>query len=621
MRYLQQEYKQIEREVFDALFLPTYPEHSRWQTRHIESMVKQERKQFSEGFRLRQADKLERAIELRNEAMLLWRPDTQAAYQHQFWIDRVISMVDLLRSASNVPAVEERQSSTSSSSAGSVASSPSLTLDSLAITPAAVVPTPATPATPITPPQRVPVPTPVTPPQRVPVPMPVTPPQRRPVPGPGSPPISAPGSPPSVADNGGSSWSTVDLDICIEEISYWRETMAKIWQKAIDDPTEMSMADLSLQSAIRFFKRELERMQRFNKEWYERDSDSWNRATLDHMAESQPDGTGGALSRIATMFRVKGFAPIVKAAVHQSPLLDWLEEKSYNHPGTHVAWLLWEDSIELTKQHADNLKRVTIARINDALSEIRPLRDERKAERIFEGVGERTSAMIKYTVKQNCVPCFAVVYTWADYLRIMFNILVFEMSGRLIRAVTYSYELNALLKTWPPVEGASEAEQFINKFHDYIYAGFPRPTNLRAARRVLTQWLREANRPGKISTTQTPEENLSRLMDTSVVDYYGQSWTRIAVTEDKFAVRRNEFLRSGSDEWWQAIADRAKQKLQHPSLIRMTLRIEDHPESRNRIDLLGEIDGFFKKRDMEAAKRTLASMPYLREWFDGVVTP
>ncbi|KAI0512556.1 hypothetical protein F5B22DRAFT_657826 [Xylaria bambusicola] len=639
---LQVKYKEKERLAFLGLF-PGFPDRARWTVRGIYNMLRVELNKYSEEFREMTAKELEESGELRKEAILLWDPDTEAERSHQHWIEALESMVHLLRSPLSVPGVEDRQSVAASpprplagSAAGSSSSSPSLSRSfrTLAITSTATAPTPVTP---VTPPRRPPVPRPVTPPQ------PVTP----PAPVPGSPPISVTGSPSSVVDNGGGAWSTLDLVICLQEITYWREMVAKIWQKAIDDPTEMSMADLSLQAAVQFFKQELQWMQEANMEWYEtNDPACWNRETLEYMAEQQPNGTGGALSRIATMLREGGFdrlketvlypaiAPIQQgpsvwftadAAMHQSPLLDWLaQEKNHMHPATCVAWLLWEDSVELSRQHVKDLKTATVRRLSEALVDFLPLQGIGVGNRIYARIGERVNIMTRYALAQNCVPCFAIAHTWADYLRIMGNIFAFEFCGHAIRAVTYSYELNALLGTWPPVNGAIEAEQFCNKFGGYLHPGYKRPTKLKEGRRMLSQWLRDANRIANQDTRQRGARLDLRLRDHKVVDEYKQNWARITVTEARFEVRRNEFIRNGSNEWWEAIAEKARQNFNEPRLLKTALKmqglmVQNRPDWRTRLELLNKIEKCLDKKDEEGAKKFLAEMLYRKEFFEHVI--
>ncbi len=136
-------------------------------------------------------------------------------------------------------------------------------------------------------------------------------------------------------------------------------------------------------------------------------------------------------------------------------------------------------------------------------------------------------------MKQETVPSLAVAYTWADYLNVMMNTSFFDLPT--LRIAAYIFDANMILKRWQKVQVAAEAEQFCNKFSEYLYPG-ARPTTEAEWKTLVKGWMVTI-----ISTTHDLAEIEKRYTDYTVVDKYGKSWLRIAITEDHLTPKRKDF--------------------------------------------------------------------------------
>ncbi|KAJ2989656.1 hypothetical protein NUW58_g3360 [Xylaria curta] len=359
-----------------------------------------------------------------------------------------------------------------------------------------------------------------------------------------------------------SPWTNADLDIYLQQMSHWRQTLIEIWQAAIDDPTQLSVADISdgggkaTGCAVRYFKMEMAGMEVCNEEWYEK-SGSFKPKTLEYMARREPDGIGGDLFKIHQSVRRKKV---------------WHIEKDLEHTEFHG--------------FPPNTNRWIFA---DSARHSNPL------------------------VDWETVPSLAVAYTWADYINVMINLGLSYLPTLTI--TMFVFEANCILKRWPTLPAGTDVEQFCNLFGELV---FPtgRPRSEAGWKAAYNEWMEKMVNP---NVKERLKLLVDRFTDPNILDRYGKSWVRIAVIEDHLMAKSKDFkVTKGTTKWWEAIKKRVSDELQVPSIVAMLQKVDKAYPIEDHWSLVEKILKTDWVSDRPTVDRVLDDFVVPVEWFNGV---
>ncbi|TGJ86419.1 hypothetical protein E0Z10_g2397 [Xylaria hypoxylon] len=356
-------------------------------------------------------------------------------------------------------------------------------------------------------------------------------------------------------------WTNLDLDIYLEQMAHWRQTLADVWKMAMDDPKQLSVADICKE------------MELCNEDWYEQ-TGSYKRKTLEYMEQRDPNGIGGAICEIHRSVKEKRF--------------DYIEN-------------------ELKKMELD-------------AGHLEPVfAHDPQATTMYANIAKRVHAMVEYVRKQDTVPSIAIAFTWADYSNIMMNIGVFLLP--VLKGVAILCDANMILRRWQNVPAATDAEQFCNQFKDFLYPNGNRPTTEAGWKSVIDVWQAEMDRINDpLQYYQVMMEMTQLLTNYNTVDRYGKSWIRIAIIEDNLTLKRKDFqMTKGTDQWWQAIKKRATDELQDPSIVEMYAKVQKVYPPEDLVEMYDKLRTYNWTRDRAAVEALLSGFQVSRSWFDDVL--
>ncbi|KAI1156652.1 hypothetical protein F4825DRAFT_446128 [Nemania diffusa] len=564
-RELQTQYNAIEGATISSLFR-SRTNIWRWSKMALLRGVMLEHENLKDEFRNAIAEKISTVVALRKEIMPLWPVSADAETTHLQWINTLQRIIRVLRTTDNTADVEKRRKIIES-------------------TPVAIVE------------------------------------DERP-------------------------WADVDMDIYLKQMGHWRKNLVSIWETAMDDPKQMSIADISTARAVWHFKVELAEMELCNVEWYNK-SGEYKPETLYDMSKVEPDGFGGELFRIFESVREKslpdiekelentkldgyGFPRVVKhrwlladRSRHANPLIDWVSDvikRTRKVGDTRInaefllAWLLISDSKKMAKDHIQRLQSASVKRLLDVVQASRIIPavfgDKSYGVILDKAIAQRVRAMNKYVMKQETVPSLAIAHTWADHLIVMINIFLFNQPA--LKMTAFLLDANMILKRWQNVPAAPEAEQFCNRFAEYLYPQGRRPKTEDEWKMSTADWL--AGRPENVLQLD------KKLGDYSMVERSGRSWERIEVIEEHLTLKPGESrITRGTEKWWQAVKTRATEELQSPSIVPMLHKIDTDLNLELMLDIIYKLEGCDWEKEETKVEETLARFEVPSDWFDGVL--
>ncbi|KAJ8129907.1 hypothetical protein O1611_g3724 [Lasiodiplodia mahajangana] len=455
-------------------------------------------------------------------------------------------------------------------------------------------------------------------------------------------------STPTTIANDNTAWTDVDLDIYLEQMSYWRKTLNDIWEKARDDPEQMTVADISTGCAVRYFKMEMAAMYEGNRSWYGANA-SYARATLDYMKTNEGK-IGHALWSLSNELETKtipdlqgdissadlgGFPAAsdvwvyADRAKHTNPLVDWIKDimtrvrgrkKTFNHHEFLTAWLFYKDAVEMAKEHISNMRRGAVKRLTE-LTRIAiqwpRLAPGPTVREVTEGIASRVAAMTRYVMRQDNIPGFAIAHSWASYLNLMMNVCLWHLPA--LWQVGLLFEAHLILKRWPKLPFAAKAEQFCNRYHMFICPKMGhRPADQSEWRQAVANWSEE------ITANNEQKGRLRAIMrDYARVDEFGKGWARLVVIEDSLTLTKDDFkMTQGTPQWWEAIRKKIQAELEEPPLTEMYLAIKSSFDNKQGRDWVNELLSLLPWEDNEEeVDAILDNVNPSTEWFSGVIDP
>ncbi|KAI0530150.1 hypothetical protein GGR58DRAFT_508757 [Xylaria digitata] len=455
---------------------------------------------------------------------------------------------------------------------------------------------------------------------------------------------------PAAVANDEKPWTNVDLDIYLKQMGHWRQTLADICQMAMDDPKQMSVADISIGCAIRYFKTEMAAMELSYEDWYD-EFGSYKDTTLQYMERREPDGLGGELSKICESLKGKkvreiedelkkadfhGFPPendrwlFADRARHINPLIHWARDiirrtQKHNNTTSHAEfllfWLFISDSVKHAQERKQQLKAAAVRRLNEVLKTSMLFDDifgpGQAAKIIYNEMVQRVQAMTKYVMQQDSVPSIAVAHTWADYSNVMLNVLLFQQTP--VRTAVYLFEANVLLNRWQKLPAATQIEQFCNRFGDYVYPD-GRPTTEAEWKSHASEWKDEEDRLSTMDFNSLITTIIGRMTDYTRVDKCGKSWARIAIIEDHLTVKREDFEETqGTTKWWEAIKKRAEEELRVPSIGPLHVKIRKDFNTGHQLAALQVLTDYKWRSQRKRIETILETFPISPDWFDGIL--
>ncbi|KAI1368816.1 hypothetical protein F5Y08DRAFT_354055 [Xylaria arbuscula] len=451
----------------------------------------------------------------------------------------------------------------------------------------------------------------------------------------------------------GGGWMDMDLDRYLEQISMWRQTLLRIWKQAMDDPAQMTVADITTACAIRHFKDELAEMEKAHEHWYRGESGCWTADVFDAMERRQPDGTGHDLNDLWKTLKGKRFAKLRRhvsnddmiprqeftryvvwpndLAYHKNPLVDWIDEIADKHNGSPagpllgradflVAWLLREDSITQAKEHTTKLRRDMVVRLLDVTKELLEMRGrDKRAPRspVVALLEDRVTAMQNYTKGVTSVPSAAIVHTWAAYFMVTLNICHFEFYPATgLRSLMYTYDLHDMLyPSGPRADGAREADQFrdifaANLYPKYLMPEGRRPSDLNELYKLV----------GTFLDYHSDEKYLpmlkNRIADRETAREYGKDWEQFALVENQV----DDNVIPGTKQWWAEIEDKARQLVREPGITSLYNRASKEGGKRMRqLELMYDSCRWGDEDQKEYMRTQIDELAFGRHYFENII--
>ncbi|KAI1126510.1 hypothetical protein F5Y10DRAFT_293778 [Nemania abortiva] len=622
---LHRRYKNLEIPTLLSLF-PSGARYSNWPKRSVKTGFMIEFLDIPDKVKDAAKPDLQRVIELRREALPLWPGDPDGSRRHLDWIEILEFILHILKTARRWEDSEERLNS----------------IDS------------ARPGDPFTPPSspsrktRVTAPTPhVTAP---------------------APHATAP-TPHAISTDlvirtgpAAAGWIDVDLDVFVLQMAHWRRTLADIWQMVIDDPTQLSVADICLGCAVRYFISEIESAMRGSPEWFE--NGSFRPAILEHMKATQVHEIVNDLSGVLDSLKGKtiesvqddlrsmDFGPVkdikeipglrvegewicADRARHRNPLYDWVQDiikETAADPASTttsvefiLAWLFISDSKKQSRDHLKAIRRAAIVRMQDAMRMARAFRnfmtrgpdgkgskgdDLKNTNAVYNEMTERIQYINKWAMQQTDIPSIAVAYSWAEYMLILGNVWAFELHS--LKLAAYLFDANMILRRWKQMMSSSSSERFCNRYSQDLYPfGAGRPSNERLWKSSAKRWWEDT-----LATVSDPNRVINKMKDYSILDKYGKSWTVIALVDQTLEVTRDQFVPQGSDQWWQRIKAQAAVELHVKSLSEMYDKVDGTGDIKDKLEAFGALLGSKNwNRDRKKLEASLDKLQIGQDWF------
>ncbi|KAI3318746.1 hypothetical protein HD806DRAFT_525952 [Xylariaceae sp. AK1471] len=581
-RELWKQYKAIEVPTLISLFDPDDP--TTWTTKQLVVTLAANIGDVDDGVKTKAINDLGRSNALRQQAMNLWPAGTRAASQHQHWMGIVTDMINILKTPTN-------NASSSTICEGIVENS---------------------------------------------------------------------------AARDDELWSSVDFDIFLEDMNQCRKKIQEVWAKAEADPTQLSVADVVVEAnrqrvitasscMLRYMRSEMNAMQLINPGWYkdgelrEEQFEKWldqgtigighDMANLGHIIAQNFEGPEGKKleehgANLMSIFKTANILGKGNPLKYQGILGDdaWREnpavfvarDQLVNKDGKlKEAWrtveffmtgLLLLDTAKPPDVNK-NLQKATIGRLG---ATIKDLKDAKfYINKVFSGsVGEidkimtRCQILTTYVIKQTCSAwAIAVAYTWADRVQFLINAAVIvETPG--LKALAHLYDCYQILGLEVAGEPAVKVqpERFCNTHNKFLYMDSrPRDEN---------EWKKSFN---ETVLTFGLRKKIKRHQDAIMYE----NFVFEAMKNNYDTPRRLGFtMRAGSEEWWQAVQEKARAELisapspsSSPTPLSVWTKFEKDYQTRDLNAMLGKVATLDWTTQRAVVLDVLKAVPLKSAWF------